>query len=225
MSAPTPHPGSPLLGDDLAEDYTRAGFGGALPLGPRPALVVVDPAKAYTEPSSPLYAAVEEPVARMLELRDLAAEAGIPVFLTRVLYDDQSGALGGLFFAKVPALKCFVQGDPLAEFVDGFEPRPGETVVTKHYPSAFHGTSLASALTAARIDTLVIAGLSTSGCIRATAIDSMQHGFVPVVVSDAVGDRHPEPHESNLRDIAAKCGEVRTLDDVRRYLHGLRTEG
>ncbi|MEU5842169.1 isochorismatase family protein [Rhodococcus sp. NPDC047139] len=206
------------MNSDLTDDYERAGFGGRLEPGVRPALVLVDPARAYTEPESPLYAGVEDAIAAMLELRELSALADIPVYLTRVLYDDAEGTLGGLFFRKVPALRCFLAGNPLAEFVPGFEPRTGETVLTKHYPSAFAGTSLAASLTARRIDTVLIAGLSTSGCIRATALDALQHGFVPVVVRDAVGDRHPDPHESNLRDIAAKCGEVRTLDDVRNYL-------
>lgn len=203
---------------EFAADYARAGFGGTLTLGVRPALVVVDPARAYVDPESPLYAGVEDAVACMLELRSRAAASNIPVYLTRVLYDDDSGLQGGLFFAKVPALRCFVAGNPLAEFITGFEPAPGETVVTKHYPSAFAGTSLAASLTARQIDTVVIIGLSTSGCIRATALDALQNGFVPVVVRDAVGDRHPDPHESNLRDIAAKCGEVVSAVFARRYL-------
>ncbi|WP_110241866.1 isochorismatase family protein [Nocardioides gilvus] len=216
--------GRPLRGATLAEDYASAGFGGRLEPGVSPALVIVDPAVAYVEPSSPLYAGVEESVAAMLELREAAAAAGIPVYLTRVLYEDDAGLLGGLFFQKVPALRCFVEGNPLGDWIDGFAPRPGETVVTKHYPSAFAGTSFAASLTARRVDTLLIAGLSTSGCIRATALDALQHGFVPVVVREAVGDRHREPHESNLRDIAAKCGEVRSLDEIRTYLGSLSSD-
>lgn len=212
---------SPLRGDTLAEDYASAGFGGTLEPGVRPALVLVDPARAYLDPDSPLYAAVEESAAVMVELRDAAAAAGIPIYLTRVLYDDESGTLGGLFFRKVPALRCFVAGNPLADFVDGLEPRAGESVVTKHYPSAFAGTSLAAALRAQGVDTLVIGGWSTSGCIRATALDALQGGFVPLVVREAVGDRHQEPHESNLRDIAAKVGEVVGLEQALAYLAGL----
>lgn len=210
-----------ISGNDLAADYTFSGFGGALPLGSRPALVIVDPAKAYAESSSPLYTGAEETVSNMRGLRAAASAAGISIYLTQVLYEDEAGVLGGLFFTKVPALRCFVAGNPLAEFIDGFEPQPGEIVITKHYPSAFHGTSLAAALTATKVDTVLIAGFSTSGCIRATTIDALQHGFVPVVVSDAVGDRHREPHEANLRDIAAKCGEVRSLDQALAYLHTL----
>ena len=207
-----------IAGADRSGDYTFSGFGGSLPLGSRPALVIVDPAKAYSEPSSPLYVGAEEVVTRIRTLRAAASAAGIPVYLTQVLYDDDAGVLGGLFFSKVPALRHFVAGNPFSDFIDGLEPQPGEMVITKHYPSAFHGTSLAAALTATKIDTVLITGFSTSGCIRATTIDSLQHGFVPVVVSNAVGDRHREAHDSNLRDIAAKCGEVRSLDQVLSYL-------
>jgi maleamate amidohydrolase len=212
---------TPLLGATLAEDYAKAGFGGRLEPGVRPALLVVDPARAYTDPGSPLYAAVEDAVAAMLEFREQAAAAGVPIYLTRVRYDQADGVLGGLFFRKVPGLACFVEGDPLAEFVDGFEPRPSETVVTKHYPSAFAGTSLAASLTMRGIDTILIVGLSTSGCVRATALDALQNGFVPIVVRECVGDRHPDPHESNLRDIAAKIGEVYSLAEARDYLASL----
>lgn len=212
-----------IAGADLSEDYTSSGFGGSLPLGSRPALIIVDPAKAYAEPSSPLYVGAETVITNILTLRAAASAARIPVYLTQVLYDDDAGVLGGLFFTKVPALRHFVAGDPLSEFIDGLEPQPGELVITKHYPSAFHGTSLAAALTATKVDTLLITGFSTSGCIRATTIDSLQHGFVPVVVSDGVGDRHREPHEANLRDIAAKCGEVRSLDQILTYLRTVKT--
>ncbi|WP_244929225.1 isochorismatase family protein [Nocardioides sp. W7] len=214
----------PLRGATLEEDYVSVGFGGRLEPGARPALVVVDPARAYLDSESPLYAAVEQSAVAMRELREAAAEAGIPIYLTRVLYADDAAMLGGLFFQKVPALKCFVEGNPLAEFIDGFEPRAREVVVTKHYPSAFAGTSLAASLVAQRIDTVLIAGWSTSGCIRATSLDALQHGFVPIVVREAVGDRHPEVHEGNLRDIAAKAGEVRDLAEVRAYLGALTDE-
>ncbi|MFC6153713.1 isochorismatase family protein [Nocardioides yefusunii] len=209
---------APLRGSSLAEDYAAAGFGGGLQLGARPALVLIDPARAYVDPESSLYAGVEASQAGMIELREAARAAGIPVFLTRVLYDNASGTLGGLFFQKVPALAAFVEGNPMGEWAQGLEPGDDETVVTKHYPSAFAGTSFAAALNALRVDTLLIGGWSTSGCVRATALDALQSGFVPVVVREAVGDRHVDPHESNLRDIAAKIGEVRSMAQVKEYL-------
>ena len=115
---------------------------------------------------------------------------------------------GGLFYRKVPALSAYLPGNPLGDFPTGFGPRGDEVVVTKQYASAFFGTSLAATLGAMGIDTLAITGFSTSGCVRATALDALQHGFVPYVVRDACGDRAPGPHEANLFDLQAKYAEV-----------------
>jgi maleamate amidohydrolase len=135
---------------------------------------------------------------------------GIPVIFTNLSY--VSGGLdGGQFFRKVPALKLFEAGSPMGAFPAGLAPNPDELVVTKQYPSAFFGTSLASSLHAAGIDTLLIGGYSTSGCIRASALDALQHGFVPFVVRQACGDRDEGPHEANLFDMQAKMAEV--IDD------------
>ncbi len=193
--------------DDLASDYRTAGFGGTLGWGERPAVVVVDVCRAYVEPTSPLYAGVEEQAASAARLVDAARAAGRPVVFTRVEYEP-GGADGGLFFRKVPALASFVRGNPLADFLDAPRPVDGDVVVTKQYASAFFGTSLASTLTAMAVDTAVICGFSTSGCVRATALDALQHGFVPVVVADACGDRAPGPHDANLFDLSAKYAEV-----------------
>jgi maleamate amidohydrolase len=201
---------------DLSGDFASAGLNGVLGAGSRPALVLVDPAKAYTEPSSPLYAGVEDAVAQMRVLLAAARAAGIPVYITRVVHEFPGD--GGLFARKIPATAAFAAGNPLGDFIEGLEHLPGEMLVTKQYPSAFFGTSLAASLNAARIDTVVLAGLSTSGCIRASALDALQLGFIPIVVREAVGDRHAEPHESNLRDIQAKIGEVVSIDRVVEYL-------
>lgn len=206
-------------GDELEADYASAGFGGTLEWGRRPALVVVDVCRAYVDPGSPLYAGVEDAVASAARLVDGARAAGVPVVFTRVEYEP-GGADGGLFYRKVPALACFDRGNPLADFLDEPAPRPGEVVVTKQYASAFFGTSLASTLRADGIDTTLVCGLSTSGCVRATALDALQNGFVPVVVSDACGDRHPEPHEANLFDLAQKYAEVIGETEALRRLGG-----
>jgi nicotinamidase-related amidase len=137
------------------------------------------------------------------------------------------GRDGGVFFRKVPALQCFEAGvhPELAAFAAGLEPLAGETVVTKQYASAFFGTSLASTLTALGVDTLLIAGVSTSGCVRASAVDACQHGFIPLVVRDAVGDRHPAPHEANLFDLQAKYAEVVGLELALQYLQRIADNG
>ncbi|WP_288049644.1 isochorismatase family protein, partial [Nocardia sp.] len=118
----------------------------------------------------------------------------------------------------------FCEGSPFADFIEGLAPNANEFRVTKSYPSAFFGTTLHSYLTAQRVDTALIAGLSTSGCVRATALDALQHGFVPIVVEDAVGDRDRRVHKANLFDIAHKIGEVWALDRAVEYLGGLGSD-
>ena len=118
----------------------------------------------------------------------------------------------------MPALAAYLNDNPLGDFDDALRPEPGEIVVTKQYASAFFGTSLAASLTALGCDTLVVTGFSTSGCVRASALDALQHGFVPYVVREACGDRAPGPHEANLFDLQAKYAEVVGLAEALRLL-------
>jgi nicotinamidase-related amidase len=210
------------VADRLADDYRQAGFGQGLQPGARPALLVIDFVRAYLDPDCPLYAGVEEPLARCRELLAGARQAGIPVIHTNVAFTP-GGIDGGVFYRKVGALRYLHRGSPYGEFAEGLEPLEGEPVVTKQYASAFFGTSLASTLTSLGIDTVFIAGLTTSGCIRASTVDATQHGFLPFVVREAVGDRDPAPHEANLFDLQAKYAEVVSLEDALRYLASVRT--
>ncbi len=198
----------PPSADSLDADYQRAGFGGRLAFGKRPALLIVDVVEAYLEPTSPLYAPPFDDALRSnIRLVAVARERGIPVIFTSVRY-AADGIDGGLFFRKVAALRSFLPGSPLGAFPDTLQPRPDELVVVKQYASAFFGTSLAATLTASGIDTLLITGFSTSGCVRATTLDALQSGFIPYVVRDACGDRDARPHEANLFDLQAKYAEV-----------------
>ncbi len=207
--------------ETIEQNYARGGFRARLEAGRRPALLVVDFVRAYLVEDSPLHGGEGCANARLGALRLLTAAraAGVPVLHTNVAYEP-GGRDGGVFFRKVPALACFERGrrPDLAAFAEGLEPQAGETVITKQYASAFFGTSLASTLTALGCDTLLIAGVSTSGCIRATAVDCCQHGFVPWVVREAVGDRAREPHEANLFDLQAKYAEVVSLADAEALL-------
>ncbi len=191
---------------DLGANYKGA-FDGHLPFGQKPALLIVDFVVAYLDPASPLYAGVEDALASNERLLAAARKAGIPVLFTNVEYTP-GGTDGGVFFRKVPALKAFERGSPMGAFPDSLQPQAGELVITKQYASSFFGTTLASTLIAMGVDTLLITGLSTSGCVRATALDACQHGFLPFVVREACGDRHPGPHEANLFDLQAKYAEV-----------------
>ena len=191
---------------DLNENYAGA-FDGHLPFGRKPASLIVDFVVAYLDPASPLYAGVEDALASNERLLAAARKAGIPVLFTNVEYSP-GGADGGVFYRKVPALKLFERGSPMGAFPASLQPQAGELVITKQYASSFFGTTLAATLTAMGVDTLLITGLSTSGCVRATALDACQHGFLPFVVREACGDRHPGPHEANLFDLQAKYAEV-----------------
>ncbi|MET0238684.1 MAG: isochorismatase family protein [Sphingobium sp.] len=195
--------------DNLDGDYASAGFGGKLEPGAKAALIVVDVVMAYLDPACHLYAGelCESALASNVRLAEAARAAGVPVIFTNVSYAS-GGIDGGVFFRKVPALRAFEPGSPYGAFPETLQPEPGELIVTKQYPSAFFGTSLASTLHAAGVDTVFVTGFSTSGCVRASTLDALCHGFVPFVVRDACGDRDPRPHEQNLFDMQAKMAEV-----------------
>ncbi len=205
---------------DLATNYKGA-FDGHLEPGQKPCLLIIDFVQAYLEQGSPIYAGVEAALASTQRLLALARRLGVPVYHTNVEYLP-GGMNGGVFYRKIPLLRIFERGSPLGAFPPALTPLPTELVVTKQYASAFFGTSLASTLTAQGIDTVVICGVSTSGCVRATATDACQHGFVPLVVRDAVGDRHAQVHEANLFDLQAKYAEVLGEAAVVAYLESAR---
>lgn len=209
------------MSDALVESYAAA-FGGKAGFGSSPALILIDFVEAYFAEGSPLYAGVEGALASALRVRAVARDAGVPVILTNVVYHT-GGIDGGRFFEKVPALKLFEAGSPMGAWPAGLEPLADEIVLSKQYPSTFFGTSLASTLTARGIDQVILTGLSTSGCVRASCIDAVSHGFRTAVVADACGDRHPGPHEANLFDMDAKYADVVSEAAIIAYLHSLKS--
>jgi maleamate amidohydrolase len=195
-------------------EATGEPFDGHLAFGAHPALIVIDVVRAYLDPASPLHAptfvAALPIIARLVEA---ARARRVPVIFTNVVY-QQGGTDGGLFYRKVPALRVFDAGSALGAFPADLGPAPGEVVVTKQYASAFFGTSLASTLHAMGVDTVIMCGYSTSGCVRASALDALQSGFRPFVASDACADRTPAPHKANLFDLQAKYAEVVETDAI-----------
>jgi len=202
---------------ELRRDYAKAGFAARLGWGRSPALLLVDVLKAYCEPGSSLYldssAAALEAIASLFTA---ARQADRPVVWTKVRYRP-GGREAALFRLKVPSLAAF-EGGPGGEWPEGLDPGEDAWVVEKHFASAFFGTDLASGLTAARVDTVVVAGFSTSGCVRASALDALQHGFRPMVVSEAVADRSPRVQEANLFDLDAKYADVVGLEEALDHL-------
>ena len=194
------------------------GFGGRAGFGRRPALVIVDMTLGFTDPGSPLACDLEEPVANIQKLLQAARDAEIPVIFTTVAYRESDKVTAAAFIAKVPALLTLEAGSRWAEIDPRIAPLETEPVLNKLFASAFYGTGLPSALAAAGVDTLITTGASTSGCVRATAVDALQYGYRPVVPREAVGDRNPDAHEANLYDIDAKYGDVVPTAEVLQYL-------
>lgn len=207
-----------MSGETLDANYARAGYHAAQVWGRRPALLLIDFAQAYFDPAAPLFGGegCRSALASALRLRETAHACELPVILTEVKY-QKGGADGGVFFRKAPPLSCFVAGAPTQAFAEGLAPRDDELIVTKQYPSGFFGTSLAASLTSAGVDTLVLTGVTTSGCVRATCVDSMSHGFVTLVAREGVGDRDARPHEANLYDMSAKYADVVPEERIAAY--------
>ncbi|MCH8188555.1 MAG: isochorismatase family protein [Proteobacteria bacterium] len=206
------------MAQDLENDYDGAGYNRRLGFGERPALILIDFVEAYFDKSSPLYAGVDDALACAIRVRGAARRAGVFVIYTNVVF-TKGGVNGGIFMKKVPTLSIMEEGKPLGAWPKGLEPGDGELVISKQYPSSFFGTSLSSTLTALGIDTLILTGLTTSGCVRATCIDTVSYGFRPIIVGDACGDRDDRPHEANLFDMNAKYGDVVGETEVTEYLN------
>ena len=195
-----------------------------LGFGRKTALIVIDLLQGYTLKGAPLFApGVVKAVKEMPELLKLARQKKMPVIHTRVFYNPSDFIDGGVWIKKAPVLKSLVPGNKYAQFCKGVEPGKGELVIVKNYASVFFGTSLAATLTAAGIDTLMITGCTTSGCVRASAVDAVQNGFRPIVVRECVGDRHDGPHEANLFDINAKYGDVISKAEALKYIRSLKS--
>ncbi|CAK7213514.1 hypothetical protein SCUCBS95973_001819 [Sporothrix curviconia] len=185
--------------EDLAENYSHCFGKNELPFGKRPVLLVIDAVAGYLHPDCPLYAPVRFEEARQSIVRTIEAcrSLGIP------------------YKYKLPqVLNTYDEGNPFREFAEGCEPRSNEIVVMKQYSSSFFGTCLPSILTGLGCDTLVCCGYSTSGCVRATVLDAMQHGFNPYVVREACGDRHATVNDNSLFDMQQKFSEVRSEAEV-----------
>ena len=194
------------------------GFAGRAGFGERPALVVVDVNRGFTDPVSPLVCDLDDCVAGIARLLDAFRRAGLPVVFTTVCYDDLGKQAAAVFIEKVPALLVLEPGSPWVEIDPRIAPAESEPVLSKHFASAFFGTTLASLLATAGCDTVVVTGASTSGCVRATALDAMQHGYRVVVPREAVGDRNQAAHEANLYDLDTKYADVVSVDEVLGYL-------
>lgn len=201
--------------------YRRKGLAARVGFGRRPALLIIDFIEGFTNLESPLAGKFDAEVEATRKLLGVARRQGVPVFFTTTSYDE--GMLeAGVFVRKVPSLKVLRAGSAWVRIDPRLQPRKGEIVVDKKYASAFFGTALASTLHALNVDTLIVAGCTTSGCVRASVVDGMQHGLRVIVARECVADRAASPHEANLVDIDGKYGDVEPLSSVIRRLEGHR---
>lgn len=189
-------------------------WGRRLGFGKAPLLLVVDLARAFTEPPRPLAADATDIIAASNQLIAAARDAGLPILFTTVGYERDDLGDAGLWAKKIGGQADLRLGSDGVEIDPRMDRAPEDSVLVKKYASCFFGTDLSSRLNAAGIDTVVICGLTTSGCIRATAVDAIQHGFRPIVVREAVGDRWPAAHDQALYDLDAKYADVVGLDEA-----------
>ena len=187
--------------------YERQGFGRTLGLKGRMALCLVDFVNGFNDPAMFGGGNIADAIRASIPVLDYFRNRSLPIAHTRIVFADD-GSDANLFTAKVPGLLALKENAPASQVVPELAPRPGELVIRKQLPSAFGGTGYAAWLSARAVETLVMVGCTTSGCVRATALDSMSHGFRPIVLADCVGDRALGPHDANLFDIAQKYGDV-----------------
>jgi maleamate amidohydrolase len=201
------------------EDFFKArGFGIKIGFGERPALIVIDMINGFTDATRPLGAPLESQLAAQKPLIDIAHERNIPVIFSTVIYNDHDLKDAGLWAIKMKGTLTLKAGTPAVEVDERLDMRPTDSLLVKKYASCFFGTDLASRLMNLRADTLIITGCTTSGCVRATAVDAVQNGFRPMVVKEAVGDRSAAAHEQSLFDLNAKYADVVGLDETLQYM-------
>ena len=204
-----------------AEDtavYEKQGFGNRIGFGKKPALLIIDFINGFNDPDAFGGGNIQEAIDNTAEL--LAVARHMPVVFTSHVYAED-GSEDGVFNLKSPGLAKLKRGSHETKVVDELEPRPGERILEKHYPSGFSNTDLTGWLAQRGVDTAIITGCTTSGCVRATAVDAMSNGFRPIVPRECSGDRAKGPHEANLFDIDQKYGDVMSLEDVMAELDKL----
>ena len=206
-----------MADEEARRIYAEARLGESVTMGSRPAVLVVDFSCGFTDPECALGSDLAAEVEATRRLLDAAREKGLPVIFTTIGFEP-SLKDGGLWLQKVPSLGDLQLGGRGVEIDPRLERRPEETLIVKKGASAFFGTNLAAVLISQRVDSVIMCGATTSGCIRATAIDLLQHGFPTLVPRECVGDRAQAPHEANLFDIQAKYGDVIELADALDYL-------
>jgi nicotinamidase-related amidase len=202
----------------LDDELRSRGFGGGGSAGRRPALVVVDATRGFTDPGSPLACDADEAVAAIGRLAEGMRAAGLPVVYSTVVVGEAERQSAAFFLEKMPGLLAIADNPSYSEIDPRIAPAEGEPVLAKIFPSVFFGTQLGAILAARGVDTVIVTGMSTSGCVRATAVDALQYGYRVAVVPEAVADRDPGAAAATLRDLSLKYADVVPLADALTYV-------
>ena len=200
-----------------ADVYAKQGFGNKSGFGVAPALLVVDFVNGFNDPDLFGGGNIPEAVEQTRKLLAFFRAKKLPVCFTRVVYADD-GSDAGVFCLKAPKLKILTEDSRASQVVDELTPVAGEYVLRKTQPSAFFGTDLAPWLIRQRVDTIIVTGATTSGCVRASVVDSMSYNFRTIVASDGVGDRALGPHEANLFDMGQKYADLHKVEEIMAVL-------
>ena len=206
--------------DDTREVYERARLGQSVTPGSRPAVLVVDFSRGFTDPESTMGSDLTAEVGATNRLLAAARAKGIPVVFTTIGFESNLKD-GSLWLQKAPGLAELQIGGKWVEIDPRLQRGEDEVVILKKGASAFFGTNLPSVLVSQGVDTIVLCGATTSGCIRATAVDLLQYGYPTLVPRECVGDRAQAPHEANLVDIQAKYADVVSVEDALTYLESV----
>ena len=205
-------------GKDDEEFFQQRGFGTRIGFGERPALIVIDMIKGFTDPTMPLGANLDPQIEAQKPLLKVAHERDIPCIFSTVIYEEADVKDAGIWGLKIKGALTLTAGSEAINVDPRLDKAPKDILLAKKYASCFFGTDLVPRLNSRRVDTLIITGCTTSGCVRATAVDAVQNGFRPMVVREAVGDRSVAAHEQSLFDLNAKYADVVSLDETLQYL-------
>ena len=205
-------------GKEDEEFFRQRGFGIKIGFGERPALIIIDMLIGFTDPSMPLGAKLDGEIEAQKPLLAVAHERHIPVIFSTVIYEEADIKDAGIWALKQKGARTLIAGSQAVKVDARLDRHPSDILLVKKYASCFFGTDLVPRLNSRRIDTLIIAGCTTSGCVRATAVDAVQNGFRPMVVREAVGDRSAAAHEQSLFDLNAKYADVVSLAETLQYL-------
>lgn len=198
--------------------FEERGFGKQFGMGEKVAVVVVDLILGFTQPDMPMGSNLTEQIEKTNELIRVARKNLIPVFFTTISYDEEDLADAGIWVNKMEGLKTLRAGTEAVNIDPSLDFQKGDGLIVKKYASSFFGTDLVSRLVKNRVDTIIITGATTSGCVRATAVDALQYGFTPIVAEDAVGDREPKTHEQSLFDMRQKYADVKKTEEIIKEL-------